>query len=73
MKNLKLKMKDGESSEGLGSGGLGAGNAPSVQASKLQHPEKFQAPRGAHAWAEGDLAKKHEITKRTHFKNAGIA
>ena len=40
------------------------------QASKLQQPEKLQAPRDARAWAEG---KKHKITKRTHFKNAGIA
>jgi len=44
-----------------------------LQGSKRQQPEKFQAPRGARAGAEGDLAEKHEITKRTHFKNARIA
>jgi len=49
------------------------GQRGKLQASKRQHPEKLQAPRGARAWVEGDLAKKHEITKQSHFKNAGIA
>jgi len=46
-----------------------------LEASKLEHPSRRagQAPSAAFAWVEGDLAKKHEITKRTHFKNARIA
>jgi hypothetical protein len=45
----------------------GAGGEPprasgeKLQASKLQHPEKFQAPRGARVWAEGDLAKNMKL------------
>jgi len=55
------------------SGGPPRASGEKLQTSKRQHPEKLQAPGGARAWAEGDLAEKHEITKQTHFKNAGIA